>query len=227
VDWRREDSGYLAATVGIVGFVAYLIAANFGLVPSPLAPLADGAPPVVAAIQAPPDINTAVSVPPPPPRPVVDRPSASHPPAIAEDADTDRPAVRVSTTDGTSIGLTESPVVQGVAADVGSGVDKVLVTFETATGKQVVPADITCDTSHDKCTWKAKVPAVLATYTVTAEAYDRAGNVARSAPIDMSVVNTGGAVEQVGETVGRLPGAVRGAVGGLLDAVGRLLGGVG
>jgi hypothetical protein len=225
VDWRREDSSYLAATVGIIGFVAYLIAANFGLVPSPLAPLADGAPPVVAAIQAPPDINIAVSVPTPPPGPVVDRPSASHPPAIAEDADTDRPAVRVSTADGTSIGLTSSPVVQGVADDVGSGVEKVLVTFRTATGEQIAPAKVTCNASHTKCTWSAKVPAVLASYEVTAEAFDRAGNAMRSAPIDMSVVNTGGAVEQLGETVGRVPGALGGAVDGLLDAVGRLLGG--
>ncbi len=225
MDWRREDSGYLMATVGIVGFVAYLIAANFGLVPSPLAPLADGVPPFVAAIQAPPDVSTAVSVPTPPPRPVVDRPSASHPPANAEDADTDRPAVRVSTADGTRLGLTESPTVEGVAADVGSGVDKVLVTFETANGTQVVPADVTCDKERDRCTWTVKVPGVLAAYTVTAQAHDRAGNIATSAPIDMSVVNTGGTVEQLGETVGRLPGALAGAVSGLLDAVAGLLGG--
>lgn len=220
MDWRREDSGYLAATAGIVGFVAYLIAANFGLVPSPLAPLADGAAPVVAAIQAPPDVSTAVSVPTAPPGPDVVRPSASHPPAIAEVADTVRPAVRVSTPEGTKLGLTASPVVEGVAADVGSGVEKVIVTFTTADGKQTVPADVTCDAKRDRCTWTAKVPAVLASYEITATAYDRAGNLMKSSPVDMSVVNTGGAVEDLGTTLGRAPGAVVGVVGKLLDAVG-------
>ena len=224
MDWRREDSGYLAATAGIVGFVAYLIAANFGLVPSPIAPLADAGAPVVAAIQAPPDVSTAVSVN-PPPGPVVDRPSASHPPAIAEATDTDRPAVRVSTAGGTQVGLTSSPTVEGIATDIGSGVESVLVTFETATDTEVVPAKVTCDASRGRCTWSAKVPAVIASYDVTATVHDRAGNVATSEPIGISVVNTGGAVEELGETAGRVPSAVGGAVTGLLDAVGRLLGG--
>jgi hypothetical protein len=225
VDWRREDTGYLAATAGIVGFVAYLIAANFGLVPSPLAPLFEGAAPAVAAIQAPPDITTSVSVPNPPPAEVADRPSASHPPAIAEVTDSDRPAVRVSTADGTQVGLTGAPTVKGTATDVGSGVDKVLVTFQTAGTKQVVEADLTCGPDGRSCAWTAKIPAVLATYAVTATAYDAEGNVAKSGSIDVIVVNTGAAVEQVGETVGRLPGALTGAVQGLLQGLGRALGG--
>lgn len=224
MDWRREDSGYLAATVGIVGFVAYLIAANFGLVPSPIAPLIDASDPAVAAIQAPSDVSTAVSVN-PPPGPVVDRPSASHPPAIAEATDSDRPAVRVSTPDGAQVGLTAPPTVEGIATDVGSGVEKVLVTFETSTGKEVVPAEVTCDAKRGRCMWSAKVPAVIGAYEVTATVSDRAGNDATSAPIDVTVVNTGGTVEQLGETVGRVPPAVGNAVGGLLDAVGRLFGG--
>jgi hypothetical protein len=225
VDWRREDSGYLAATVGIVGFVAYLIAANFGLVPSPLAPLIEGAPPAVAAIQAPPDITTAVFVPnPPPPAAVADRPSASHPPATAEVTDSDRPAVRVSTGDGTQVGLTAAPTVKGLASDAGSGVDKVLVTFQTVGTKQIVPASLACGPGRHACSWTAEVPAVLATYSVTATAADEAGNVAKSGSIDVTVVNTGGAVEEVGEVVGRVPGALTDAVDGLLKGLGRVLG---
>ena len=225
MDWRREDTGYLAATVGIIGFVAYLIAANFGLVPSPLAPLIEGAAPAVAAIQAPPDITIAVSVPNPPPADVADRPSASHPPAIAGATDSDRPVVRVSTSDGTQVGLTGSPTITGVASDAGSGIDEVLVTFESVGTKQVVEANLSCGPEDHSCTWTAKVPAVLATYAVTATASDKAGNVAKSGSIDVTVVNTGGAVEEVGETVGRLPNAVTGAVQGLLDGLGRVLGG--
>jgi hypothetical protein len=225
VDWRREDSGYLAATVGIVGFVAYLIAANFGLVPSPLAPLVEGAAPAVAAIQAPPDVTTSVSVPNPPPAVVADRPSASHPPAIAEVTDSDRPAVRVTTPDGTQVGLTASPTVKGIATDAGSGIDDIVVTFRTGTDDEAVAAAVTCGPERHSCTWTAKIPAVLATYTVTAKATDAAGNATVTAPIDVTVINTGGAVEQVGDTVGRLPGAVTGAVQGLLQGLGRVLGG--
>ena len=226
MDWRREDSGYFAATVGIVGFVAYLIAANFGLVPSPLAPLIEGAPPAVAAIQAPPDITTSVFVPnPPPPAEVAVRPSASHPPATAEVTDGDRPAVRVSTADGAQVGLTAAPTVKGLASDAGAGVDKVLVTFQTVGSKQVVQATLACGPERHVCNWTAKIPAVLATYGVTATAYDEAGNVAKSGSIDVTVVNTGGTVEEVGETVGRLPGALTGAVEGLLEGLGRVLGG--
>jgi len=221
VDWRREDTGYAAAAVAIVGFVVYLLAANFGLVPSPLAPLADAAPAAVAAIEAPPDvIATSETIPPPPPTGAVHRASASHPPATAEVADTARPAVTVSTKDGTSIGLTAAPTVSGVAKDVGTGIDKVDVRFATDSGSQVVPADITCSSDHHSCTWTAKVPAVLASYKIAATAYDRAGNLASSTPIDMTVVNTGGTVEQLGKTVGRVPGIVGGIAGALLNVLG-------
>jgi hypothetical protein len=225
VDWRREDSGYLAATVGIVGFVAYLIAANFGLVPSPLAPLIESGAPAVAAIQAPPDINTSVSVPNPPPAMVADRPSASHPPAIAEVTDSDRPAVRVTTPDGTQVGLTAAPTVKGVATDAGTGIDDVVVTFQAGGDREIVAADLTCGSARRSCTWTAKVPAVLASYTVTASATDGAGNVSKSSSIVVTVVNTGGVVEEVGGTVGRLPGAVTGAVQGIVQGLGRALGG--
>jgi hypothetical protein len=34
--WRREDYGYAAATVAAAALVAFLVAGNFGLVPSPI-----------------------------------------------------------------------------------------------------------------------------------------------------------------------------------------------
>ena len=221
MDWRREDTGYATAAVAVLGFVVYLIAANFGLVPSPLTPLLDGAQPAIAAIQAPPDVSTVeVTSPSPisPPASAVDRPSATKPPASAGVTDTAKPVVKISTPDGTSIALAAAARVDGTATDVGSGIDKVVVVFEAASDQHVVAADLAC--TGGKCTWTAKVPSAIATYSVTATAWDRAGNEGRSASMSLTVVNTGDSVEQVGNTVERAPGAVVGAVNGLLDGLG-------
>jgi hypothetical protein len=211
------------ATVAVVAFVGYLLAANFGLVPSPLTPLLGGTAPAIATISAPADVATAVSIPEPPPA-AVDRPPAIPPPASAGPTDTADPAVKLITEDGASFGVTEAAQVTGTATDTGSGVGDVTVVFKTASGTSSVPAKVSCtDASRRACTWTATVPGVLANYVVSAKATDREGNVGSSKTIDITVVNAGGAVEQVGETVGRAPGAVAGAVGGLLDAVGGLV----
>lgn len=226
MDWRREDTGYAAATVAVVAFVGYLLAANFGLVPSPLAPLLDGAPPAAAAVAAPTDVRITTELPEPPPAPAVDRPSATLPPATAGITDTAEPAVSTTTQDGTTFGVTDPAIVEGTADDAGSGIDEVLVAFLTSSGTQVVPADLACSGSGRRtCTWTAEVPAVVASYTVTAQAVDATGNRAKARPIDITVVNTGGAVQQVGETVGRVPSALVGAVDGLLKGLGGVLGG--
>ena len=226
MDWRREDTGYAAATVAVVAFIGYLLAANFGLVPSPLARLLDGAPPAAAAVAAPPDVSVTTDLPQPPPAPAVDRPSATLPPATAGITDTAEPAVSITTPDGTAFGVSESPAVEGTTVDASSGIDEVLVTFVSSSGSRVVPAAVTCSAPGRRmCAWKAEVPAILASYTVTAQATDAAGNRSKAEPIDITVVSTGGTVEQVGGTVGRVPDALVGAVDGLLEGLGGVLGG--
>lgn len=222
MDWRREDTGYAAATVVVVAFVGYLLAANFGLVPSPLAPLLDGAPPAAASVAAPPDVSVSTELPAPPPAsPAVDRPSATLPPASAGITDTAEPAVSTTTQDGTVFGIAEPATVEGRASDASSGVDEVLVTFLSSAGSQVVPADVTCSgPGRRTCTWTAEVPSVLASYSVSAQAVDAAGNSAKTKPIDVTVVNTGRTVDQLGETAGRGPNALVGAVDGLLKGLG-------
>ena len=226
MDWRREDTGYAAATVCVVAFVAYLLAANFGLVPSPLARLLDGSPPAATTVAVAPDSSVIADLPQPPPAPAVRRPSASLPPATGGATDTAEPAVSLTTPDGTTFGLLEPAIVEGTAADTGSGIEEVTAVFTASSGRHEVPADVTCSGGARKtCTWRAKVPAILADYSVVAEAVDGAGNTSKTKAIDITVVNTGGTVDQVGETVGRVPGALVGAVDSLLKGLGSVLGG--
>jgi hypothetical protein len=206
------------AAVAVIGFVAYLIAANFGLVPSPLAPLFRAAAPAISVIQAPPAPSSGSDVKVPPPPAVVEPPAAPKPAASPDVTDTTKPAVAISTEDGMKMELVSAAHVEGTASDLGSGVEKVVVIFETASEKRVVPADLNC--AGGKCTWKAKVPSALADYVVTAKAWDRAANEGTSKPISLMVVNTGDTVEQVGDTVSRVPGALVGVVTGLVDGLG-------
>lgn len=217
VDWRREDTGYAAATIVVVAFVGYLLAANFGLVPSPLAPLLDGAPPAAASVAAPRGVSTTTDLRQPPPAPAVDHPVATLPPAAGGITDTAEPAVSTTTSDGTAFGVTEPAIVEGTAADTGSGVDQVRVTFQSSSGSKVVQAAVACSGAPRRtCTWRAEVPAILASYTVTAEATDAAGNRGKAEPIDITVVNTGETVDQLGQTVERVPDEL----GALLDVLG-------
>jgi hypothetical protein len=218
VDWRREDTGYAAAAVGAVGFVVYLLAANFGLVPSPIAGLG-GAQAAEAAIQIPPDVRVgSVGNDLPPVAPATAQPMAEPvtPSPIARDEL--RPTLAFSTEDGASFGVTVPATIEGRAADASSGVDKVFVTFKSQGQEWKVPAKVTCtDASRRNCTWTAEVPGVLADYDVSAKGTDRAGNEGSAKDIGVTVVNTGGVVKQVGETVARAPTAVTDAVGTLLS----------
>jgi hypothetical protein len=99
----------------------------------------------------------------------------------------------------------------------------VLVTFTALSGnEQVVPADVTCASkARTKCTWRATVPsAVAAGYAVMAQALDRAGNEATSDTVDVTVVNPGGTLEQVGGVVERVPNVLGQLVGDVVGILG-------
>ncbi len=222
MDWRRDDTGYAAAALVAVGFAVYLVAANFGLVPPVLGALG-GATPAQAAIAIAPDVfgegggsgGTDLPTIPAAPKPrVTPRPAVAIPTPVP---DTAHPVLAFSTPDGTALSVAEPATVEGKAADLHSGVDEVLVTFSSGGNDYVVPAEVTCDDAARRtCTWVAKVPAVVADYSVSARATDRAGNVGDAAPIGLTVVNTGGVVEQIGETVQRVPSVLTSTIDTLL-----------
>lgn len=216
--WHREDSGYLAATVAAAAVVAYVVFGNFGLFASPFSsPATDpgvfAVEPVLAAAS---DDRIDVEV----RRVAAPRPDGPVPPAAPPKParDVAKPRVAFITEPGTSFTATEPAVVEGLVEDATSGVRDVLVTFVASTGsKQTVTAKITCsDGRRRSCTWSAEAPAVVADYTVTAKASDRAGNRASAEPIEITVVNPGGPVEDVVEVVGRVPIVLETVVGGVL-----------
>ncbi len=208
MDWRREDYGYATAAAAAVAFLVYLVAGNFGLVPSPLTPGAasTGVPPAVAPLAAPLIGSGATLVPgiaPIPPKltPVPVLPNDLVPPAVA-----------ITTENGAALALGQPGVVAGTVADVGSNIEEVLVTFTDPSGKTTtVPAEVTCQ-ENGQCGWTAKIPAVVAAYSVSAEAIDAAGNVGHSEPIEIAVLNTGGTVQDVGNVVQRVPNVVSSVV---------------
>jgi hypothetical protein len=219
--WRREDSGYLVAALLAAVLVVFIVFGNFGLLPSPFA-APDAEPAIIAAIEpvvaaaAPADVEiTPVAAPPTAEEP---RPRVGGPPAT----DGSSPAVSFTTESGTSFGLAQPAFVEGVVEDLGSGVDTVLVTFTSTTGTaKTVAADLTCNEARTTCIWRADVPAAVAAgYTVSAEALDRAGNVALSDTLDVTVVNPAGTLEQVGGVVERVPNVVNKLVGGVLGILG-------
>jgi hypothetical protein len=217
--WRREDSGYFAALVGAAAVVVYLVFGNFGLLPAPFAAPSDDSSitsvePVVATpatVGVQPEPVAEPRRPVTPPRP--DKPAAS--------VDTTSPTISVSTEPGTVFGVTEPANVIGVVKDAGTGIEKVLVRFAPGTGSlQTVTAKMQCqDATRRDCGWSAAIPATVADYTVTAVAIDRAGNETSSKAIDVTVVNPAGPVEQVTDTVARVPSAVGKAVNGLLTGL--------
>jgi hypothetical protein len=215
VDWRREDSGYAAATLVAGAVVAFFVAGNFGLVPSPLAPAAPvRRPPVrVAALSSTPGATRST------PRSTLVPVASTGPPTSTSPASVDRqpPSVAFTTADGETItGVTEGATVQGTASDSGSGVRAVDVTFEPSTGgASEVSAELECtDVSHRSCSWSARVPGAAGNYTVRAKATDRDGNASTAGPIGISVVNPGGPIQDL--TDDRLVGTVVGVVVGLL-----------
>jgi hypothetical protein len=208
VDWRREDWGYAAATLVAAAFVAYLVAGNFGLVGTPFGRLDAGASPVTPAIASPRLTPGGLTGSPSP------SPTTAPPPGAARrGTDRSSPSGEITTAEGTSLTATEGKKVTGTATDEGSGVDKVFATFDPGSGEPTtVPASVSCsDPSQTSCTWSADVPDVAGDYEVTARVIDRAGNSSVTPPRHITVVNVGGAVDEL------LPGvvdALRGLLGG-------------
>jgi hypothetical protein len=205
MSWRSEDYGYATAAAAAVAFLGYLVAGNFGLVPSPLTPpsLAAGPNAGVAALEVP--VAEGANAPVPGVAPAATPRPAAKPPAITVPLDQTPPAIAITSESGASIALSEPAFVSGTVTDAGSKVDKVLVTFTRANGqKTTVPAEVVCNESG-ACAWVAEVPGVVGSYSVYAEAVDSYGNVGRSAPVDVTVLNTGGTVQDVVGVVERVP----------------------
>lgn len=216
MDWRYEDYGYATAAIAAVAFLVYLVVGNFGLVPTPLAPAqASAGPPAgIAPLAAPTSGSVGSLV--PAVAPIPPAPTTSRPVAVLPRADIVPPEVAITTESGASIALGQPAVVAGVATDAASNIEGVVVNFTNASGRtSTISAEISCDDGN-QCSWTAKIPAVIAAYRVVAEATDAAGNVGQSAPIDVTVLNTGNTVEQVGNVVRRVPSLLENVVGQLL-----------
>ena len=231
--WTPTDTRYAAATAGALGLVAYLVASNFGLVPSPLG-LASGSPAQARALTAAPPL---VAVAPSAPQPaavqvvegVVDR--AGGPPAPTTEPtpapDRSGPTVGTTTEDGAVlVGVSsEDTVIIGTAADTDSGVAVVTVTFTAADQQPVaVEADLACDAARRQCDWSVRPPAAVGTYDVQATATDGAGNTSASDPISVTVVDAPGVLgDATGQDEGGIVGGLLGTVSGVVSIVGGLL----
>jgi hypothetical protein len=95
--------------------------------------------------------------------------------------------------------------VHGTARDVGSGVDRVMVTFCRGSRRSdggwtcgsngvALPGDIVavdaalrCRDQRRSCSWAVAAPALPGTYLVVARAWDRAGNARSRGPIEVVV----------------------------------------
>lgn len=209
-DWRREDWGYAAATTAAAFLVAYLVAGNFGLVRSPfVADELDGPSASVPALAVSRSSRNPSSAPASPgPAPATATP-------LAPATDLSPPSTQIDSAGGTVLSVTESSKVTGVASDTRSGVDRVMVAFASGPAEpRVVPATVTCtDSSRTNCTWTVEVPDLAGDYTVTPQVTDRAGNVAFGMPVDMTVVNLGGLVEDLLGRSGLLNAVLKGLLG--------------
>jgi hypothetical protein len=219
--WRREDYGYAAATLAAVVFLAYLIAGNFGLVPSPLGGGGSGGLPdaQVAALAA--NEIARSSLPSPLVAPTSFLPSKAS--VTKKTVPLGPPSVHIDTKSGTSVSLASKATVVGrVLAP--AGVREVVVRFAASNGTvSTSVASTRCATSTN-CAWSVAVPATLGTFNVTAIAADRAGRTAPSNQITINVVNpgnvVGGVVQGVGNAVGgvgKVVQSVPGALTGVLD----------
>lgn len=221
MDWRREDTRYAAAVAAAAALVGYLVAANFGLLPSPF--VADAAPRPPAVALAPPP----ASLPPTPPPAgggvaVLLPPTGTSGPRPTTAPITDRtpPTSRFTTEGGQlSLGLTsEGAPITGVSTDTRSGVSRVLVTFQrTVTDATTTEASLDCTEDRRRCTWRVDPPAVAGQYTVRVRAIDAAGNAERTgpAPITITIVTTTTDPEEspAPGIVDGLVGTVRGLLG--------------
>lgn len=218
--WRREDTGYAVATLATLALVGYLLAANFGLVPSPLSLALGGGTPAAAAVEPVGSASVGVFL----PQGTTASPSGtatpngSAPPPSSSDRR--RPNVVITTSDGTQFSGAEPATVDGRATDTGSGVARVVVTFSSDAGSQTVTAKMKCsDGSRRSCTWSARVPGPVGTYSVSATATDGAGNRAKARHITITVVNAGGTIEDLQNTIKRGPDGLSGSTSGIGDSL--------
>jgi hypothetical protein len=222
--WRREDYGYAAATIAAVLLVAYLIAGNFGLVPSPLGRgRADGPPQTDVAALAVASRGPVASLP-----VVAVAPTGRGPrvPRVDVTPLPDGPSVHIDTLSGTTVHVADQATVGGhivAPADV----KQVVVHFVSAAGSATSVASTKC-TDPTMCAWSVAVPNTLGTYRVTAIGSDVLGRSASSNTITLTVVNpgnvVGGVVNGVTTTVKAVPTLVQELPGALTGALRNLLG---
>lgn len=213
MDWRREDSVYAAATLVAAALVGYLLAGNFGLVRSPFGPSGVETPPPQVAIFA-----GARRSPQPTASATLSPTTSASPrpmPAATLAPDRSAPTAAIDPPASAEVSVVEGAEVTGSAGDSGAGIDRVIVVFTPDVGEPLsVAAVVTCpDETRRSCTWVAKAPEYAGSYTLTAHATDREGNVGRSAPEQLKVLNIGKLVEDI-TTEGA--GAVVGLLGALL-----------
>jgi hypothetical protein len=219
--WRREDYGYAAATLAAVLFVAYLIAGNFGLVPSPLGlGRTDGLPQaeVAALALANPAGQRGLPVPAvaPPVKHVARSDQSGTLPAA--------PSVVIDTKSGTQVTLTDKATVVGRTL-APAGVRNVKVSFMPSSGTPttVLAFGKCTDTSVRACRWDAPVPALVGTYKVTAVVTDKAGRTTKSNSITVTVVNAGNVVSGAGQTVGNTVTGLTKVVGNAPQLLGNIV----
>jgi len=223
--WRREDYGYAVATLAAVAFVAYLIAGNFGLVPSPLGRgRTDGLPQTEVAALAFSNLDGRTLPTPsiaPVPAPIHREGREDRSPLPA------KPTIEINTKSGTQVTLAQKATVIG-RIFAPAGYRAVIVSFKQTTGN---PADVVASPScyePGKCTWSVPVPTTLGTYQVRAGIVDKLGRAAMSNTITITVVNAGnvvgGVVNGVGNTVNGVGTLLTNAPNTLTGAVNNLLG---
>jgi hypothetical protein len=209
--WRREDIGYAAAAAAAFALVVYLLAGNFGLVPSPLSSAISGDAPSLVDVAAPLTGGSDGSESPDDtvgggraPGPAPETPGLPVPPSNRPGSTPDNgpPSVKITTADGTTYAPTDEPRVRGTAGDAASGIDEVLVTFASEADTQTIQARVSCDDdSRRSCGWSVDASGLAGPYTVTAIARDRDGNKKNSTPIEVTILSAGGVIDEVGQGV--------------------------
>ncbi len=201
--WRREDYGYAAATVAAVVFLAYLIAGNFGIVPSPLQigrsdelPEPDVA--VLAVAASNPKPIPIVPIAPAPKDNRKGRQDANRKPTPVYA----RPTATILTKSGTKVSLTDPGAINGTA-NAPAGIVKVVVSFLPSSGAAPIDviAALKCDAARHACSWVVPIPSLAGVFTVRATVTDTLGRNSASKPIDITVLNTGTVVGGVTNTL--------------------------
>jgi hypothetical protein len=199
MEWRRQDVAYAVATAACCALLGYLVAGNFGLVPSPIGGRPDRSFPIVRVAAAPEVTGAGVAVA-PEPDPVLsslvlprgaDEITPPSRPRLPAAIDTTPPTSAFSTPDGSV--LVEEPVT-GTVRDTDSNIARVRVTFALAgTASQERDATLSCGDDARSCSWSVRAPLAAGTYTVSVQASDAAGNAESPGPgpISVTVVDAG------------------------------------